>query len=449
MNHEPDQTKEQNAYEDQFASSFSNEGAVTLPTSINDNEFQLIYQAKEESMGGTKLRMAKNIVDFAKSYRCSHLLLIDGSCWVSPDKGVSVLAQIEGNEKLDNYDYVTFPLDHAVYIAKINDGIVVEEKVRPIDQAISYLQNHKHAEIAILAGGHAYEQLASHQFIVNCDLTIFTWESEAANYRFKAINLVLITNQLFHKRLFTPALIVITPLIIIAFLFSPLYDVKLDKAQRNTRSMLDLDTTPKSKLIVKPAPKIPQTILENSASQLLAEITPWVTGKTINFLRTCRLKTVEISKQSLSFEGERMSNIKKNQLGCGNARLDNIVQANALRINREKDSWSFALAMQPNIAKTTDRKDYSQTIERVELISQHIGWRLNILSTINNGEKQRLKVLLQGKNLNSQVLNDISGGLIDYATEFVKGTIQFNPNNFDLLDAQIEIDIHTQSSAQL
>ena len=144
-----------------------------------------------------------------------------------------------------------------------------------------------------------------------------------------------------------------------------------------------------------------------------------------------------------------MSNIKKNQLGCGNARLDNIVQANALKINREKDSWSFALAMQPNIAKTTDRKDYSQTLKRLELISQHIGWRLNILSTINNGEKQRLKVLLQGKNLNSQVLNDISKGLIDYATEFVKGTIQFNPNNFDLLDAQIEIDIHTQSSAKL
>lgn len=448
MSQEPDQTKEQHSYEDQFASSSSNEGAVTLPTSINDNEFQLVYQAKEESVGGTKLRMAKNIVDFAKSYRCSHVLLIDGSCWISPDKGVSVLAQIEGNEKLDNYDYVTVPLDHAVYIAKINDGIVVEEKVRPIDQAISYLQNHKHAEIAILAGGHAYEQLASHQFIVNCDLTIFTWESEAANYRFKAINLVLITNQLFHKRLFIPALMVMTPLLIIAFLFSPLYDVKLDKAQSNNNSMLDLDVTP-NKPIIKQPPKIPQTILENSASQLLTEITPWVTGKTVNFLRTCRLKTVGISKRNLSFQGERMSNIKKNQLGCGNARLDNIAQANALRINREKDSWSFNLAMQPKKAQTTDRKDYSQTIERLELISQHIGWRLNILSTNNNGNKQRLKVLLQGKNLNSQVLNVISQGLIDYATEFIKGTIQFNPNNFDLLDAQIEIDIHTQSSATL
>ena len=448
MNQEPNQTKEQNAYEDQFASSSSNEGAVILPTSINDNEFQLVYQAKEESVGSTKLRMAKNIVDFAKSYRCSHVLLIDGSCWVSPDKGVSVLAQIEGNEKLDNYDYVTVPLDHAVYIAKINDGIVVEEKVRPIDQAISYLQNHKHAEIAILAGGQAYEQLASHQFIVNCDLTIFTWEPEAANYRFKAINLVLITNQLFHKRLFIPAFAVITPLLIIAFLFSPLYDVKLDKAQRNTSSKLDVELTP-NKPIIKQPPKIPQTILENSASQLLTAITPWVTGKTINFLKTCRLKTVEINKRSLGFEGERMSNIKKNQLGCGNARLDNIAQANALRINREKDSWSFNLAMQPKKAQTTERKDYSQTIERLELISQHIGWRLNILSTNNNGDKQRLKLLLQGKILNSQVLNVISQGLIHYPTEFIKGTIQFNPNNFDLLDAQFEIDIHTQSSSSL
>jgi hypothetical protein len=447
MSQSSDQTNEQNSYEDKFASSTASEGAVTLSTSINDNEFQLVYQAREESVGGTKLRMAKNMVDFAKSYRCGYVLLIDGSCWISPDKGISLLAQIEGNEKLDKYDYVAVPLDHAVYIAKINDGIVVEEKVRPTEQAISYLQNHKHAEIAILAGGHAYEQLASHQFIVNCDLTIFTWESEAANYRFKAINLVLITNQLFHKRLFTPALIVITPLLIIAFLFSPFYNIKLDKAQMNTNSMLDLVITP-NKPTVKQPTKIPQAILENSASQLLAEITPWVTGKTINFLRTCRLKTVEISKGSLSFNGERMSNIKKNQLGCGNGRLDEIAQANSLKIKRKEDSWSFNLAMQPNIAQTTDRKDYSETLERLELISQHIGWRLNILSTTNNGDKQQLKVLLQGKNLNSQILNVISEGLIHYATEFIKGTIQFNPNNFDLLDAQFEIDIHTQSSTK-
>jgi hypothetical protein len=211
--------------------------------------------------------------------------------------------------------------------------------------------------------------------------------------------------------------------------------------------MLDLVITP-NKPTVKQPTKIPQAILENSASQLLAEITPWVTGKTINFLRTCRLKTVEISKRSLSFNGERMSNIKKNQLGCGNGRLDEIAQANSLKIKRKEDSWSFNLAMQPNIAQTTDRKDYSETLERLELISQHIGWRLNILSTTNNGDKQQLKVLLQGKNLNSQILNVISEGLIHYATEFIKGTIQFNPNNFDLLDAQFEIDIHTQSSTK-
>ncbi len=448
MSQSSDQTNEQNSYEDQFASSTASEGAVTLSTSINDNEFQLVYQAREESVGGNKLRMAKNIVDFAKSYRCGYILLIDGSCWISPDKGISLLAQIEGNEKLDKYNYVVFPLDHAIYIAKINDGIVVEERVRPIDQAISYLQKNKNKEIAVLAGGHTYQQLASYEFMVNCDLALFTVEPEVKRYRFKAINLALISNQLFHYRLLIPVTLTAIPLLLIVFLFSPLYDVKLDKPQKTSQSMSDINITPHLQSIVKQPPKIPQTILENSASQLLAKITPWVTGKTINFLRTCRLKTVEISKLSLSFNGERMSNIKKNQLGCGNGRLDEIAQANSLKIKRKEDSWSFNLAMQPNIAQTTDRKDYSETLERLELISQHIGWRLNILSTTNNGDKQQLKVLLQGKNLNSQILNVISEGLIHYATEFIKGTIQFNPNNFDLLDAQFEIDIHTQSSTK-
>ncbi len=448
MSQSSDQTNEHNSYEDQFASSTASEGAVTLSTSINDNEFQLVYQAREESVGGNKLRMAKNIVDFAKSYRCGYILLIDGSCWISPDKGISLLAQIEGNEKLDKYNYVVFPLDHAIYIAKINDGIVVEERVRPIDQAISYLQKNKNKEIAVLAGGHTYQQLASYEFMVNCDLALFTVEPEVKRYRFKAINLALISNQLFHYRLLIPVTLTAIPLLLIVFLFSPLYDVKLDKPQKTSQSMSDINITPHLQSIVKQPPKIPQTILENSASQLLAKITPWVTGKTINFLRTCRLKTVEISKLSLSFNGERMSNIKKNQLGCGNGRLDEIAQANSLKIKRKEDSWSFNLAMQPNIAQTTDRKDYSETLERLELISQHIGWRLNILSTTNNGDKQQLKVLLQGKNLNSQILNVISEGLIHYATEFIKGTIQFNPNNFDLLDAQFEIDIHTQSSTK-
>jgi hypothetical protein len=284
--------------------------------------------------------------------------------------------------------------------------------------------------------------------MVNCDLALFTVEPEVKRYRFKAINLALISNQLFHYRLLIPVTLTAIPLLLIVFLFSPLYDVKLDKPQKTSQSMSDINITPHLQSIVKQPPKIPQTILENSASQLLAKITPWVTGKTINFLRTCRLKTVEISKLSLSFNGERMSNIKKNQLGCGNGRLDEIAQANSLKIKRKEDSWSFNLAMQPNIAQTTDRKDYSETLERLELISQHIGWRLNILSTTNNGDKQQLKVLLQGKNLNSQILNVISEGLIHYATEFIKGTIQFNPNNFDLLDAQFEIDIHTQSSTK-
>lgn len=453
MSQSPDQTKDQTSYEQQFSSSSINEGAVTLHTSINDNEFQLVYQAREESVGGSKLRMAKNMVDFAKSYHCGYILLIDGSCWVSPDKGISLLAQIEGNEKLDKYEYVVFPLDYAIYIAKINEGIVVEERVRPLEQAVSYLQKNKNKEIAILAGGHTYEQLASHEFVVNCDLTLFTVEPEVANYRYKAINLVLISNQLIHPRLLVPVSVISIPLLAIAFLFSPLYSVKLDKAQLGTRSsFLDLEinavSAPKP-AVVKQPPKVPQLTLDNSATQFFAAITPWVTGKTINFLRTCRLKTVELSHNRLFFKGERMSNIKKNQLGCGNARLDKIIQVNGLKINREKDSWTFNLPIATKSAQTTERRDYSETLERLELIGQHIGWRLNILSNTNNGNNQRLKILLQGKNLNTEVLNTVSQGLSQHATHFIKGSLQYNPNNFDLLDAQFEIDIHTQSSGSL
>lgn len=448
-----DQKKDQTSYEEQFSSSSENEGAVTLHTSINDNEFQLVYQAREESVDGGKLRKAKNMVDFAKTYHCGYILLIDGSCWVSPDKGISLLAQIEGNEKLEKYEYVVFPLDYVIYIAKINEGIVVEERVRPLEQAVKYLQKNKNKEIAVLAGGHTYEKLANYEFIVNCDLTLFTIEPEVATYRFKAINLVLISNLLIHPRLLVPVLAIATSLLAAAFLFSPLYSVKLDKAQLETGSSfldLEINANPAPNTNeVKQEPKVPKATLNNSATQFLTAITPWVTGKTINFLRTCRLKTVELSHNRLIFTGERMSNIKKNQIGCGNARLDKIIQVNGLKINRDKDSWTFNLPIETKSAQTKERRDYSKTLERLELIGQHIGWRLNILSNANNGNNQRLKVLFQGKNLNNEILNTVSQGLSQYATNFIKGSLQYNPNNFDLLDAQFEIDIHTQSSGTL
>ena len=450
MNQSPNQTSDPTSYEQQFESSSSNEGAVTLPTSVNDNEFQLVYQAREESVGGSKLRMGKNIVDFAKSYRCSHVLLIDGNCWVSPDKGISLLAQIEGNEKLDKYDYVVFPLDHAVYIAKINEGIVVEERVRPSDRAIAYLQKRKNVEIAILAGGHAYEELASQNFIVNCDLMLFTVEPEVSTYRYKPINLALISNQLFHQRLLIPVVITLVPLLIIAFLFSPLYNIKGTKLEMETTgSFLDLDiksTGLPTAPVIKQIPKLPSVILDNSATKVFEIITPWISGKTIDFLRTCRLKTVLISKKQLSFSGEQMSNIKKNQLGCGNARLDEIARVNSLKINREQNTWSFNLPIEPEITQTTERKDFSETIERLEVLNQYIGWRLNIVSITKDGSNQRLNLLLQGKNLNAEIVTILAQGLSTHATEFIKGTLQFNPNNIDLLDAQFEIVIHTETS---
>ena len=277
---------------------------------------------------------------------------------------------------------------------------------------------------------------------------MFTVESESLKFSFKAINRALIANRLYHPRLFIPAVITILPLLIIAFLFSPFYNVG------NTRTELDhdnafLDLNVKSETApVIQAPSVPQINLQNNASQIFRAIRPWVTGKSINFLRTCRLKTIAITKNHLAFVGERMSNIKKNQLGCGNSRLNEISQANKLKVTREQSTWQIDVRLEPSPSQSSERIDYIETIERLELLSQHIGWRLNILPTINDN-KQHLKILFQGKEFSSQVLTVLSQGLSNYAAEFIKGSLQFNPNNLDLLDAQFEIEIYTKSSQNL
>ena len=129
--------------------------------------------------------------------------------------------------------------------------------------------------------------------------------------------------------------------------------------------------------------------------------------------------------------------------------MDNIARKNKLKITSEKNNWQFEIKLNPQPAQTTERQDYLSTIERLELLTQLIGWRLHIVSTIKDGNKQQLRVLLQGKSLNSEIIKIISEALSKYASIFNKGSLQYNPNNFDLLDAQFEIDIHTQTSDTL
>jgi hypothetical protein len=419
----------------------SGKGAVVLNTSVNTEEFQLVYHAKEEPLGGSRRRIADSIVNFCKLHECSYVILTDGNCWISADKGISLLAQIEDNEELEEYDMVVMPLDSAIYIAEINEGLVISEKVSPTEQAIDFLVEHKKSHIAVLDGGTATEPLRQQGFAVNCEQQLFISGANARPYSFQNIIWILIKNRFYHPKLIAPLGLSLASLTFIAYLLTP--------APEKPEIILETEAP-----VVKPsvAPVIPivpvkppPSVLNNNASQLFQQISPWITGKTLVFLQTCRLKKIDIKNGEINFSGQHMSNTDKRHLGCGYQRLQTVIRDNQLNLVLKDYNWSFEVALNPIKKQHTERTVYIDTMKRLELLAQYLNWQMQIRSTETDGDQQKVTVVLNGKRISIQTLSALTTGFSNIAAQLKNGSLTFNPNNLELLDARFELSIHTKS----
>jgi len=410
------------------------EGAVALSTSIGAQEFQLVYNAKEEPLGGGRKHIAETIVNFCNHYDCGYVVITDGNCWISGEKGISFLAQIENSEELDQYDLIVMPLDSVIYVAEISEGLVVSEKVSPADQAIISLLEHKERRLAILNGGTATEQLKQQGLPVNCEEQLFAFGKEAKPYHFQPLTWALITNRFYHKKLLLHLGVLLACLGLISHLF--IFELGSEDIQ-------DIKALAEDKILAIVKEK-PPNYLNNNASQQFQQITPWITGKTADFLKTCRLKKINIKNDVINFSGQRMR-ASDRSIGCGEQRLKSVVQNNQLNLSINNNNWSFDITLNPIIKQPRERTIHTDTIERLELLAQYINWQIQISSTQSKGDHQKITVVLNGNQLSTQTLRLLANSFSEMAAQLAKASLTFNPESLKLLDARFELSIYTKS----
>lgn len=163
-------------------------GAMRLETHINDEPINLVYRAQYEVFDHQDAQLARELVSFAQQNNCKYALLVDGSCWIAEGQGLSVAAQLENNAELNHYDMIVLPMDDMVYLASMDEGLLQQEKVYPVNKAMEFLLTcQDEQKLAILAGGMASRQLQQAGLDVNCTESLITHGREAKAFTYKPL----------------------------------------------------------------------------------------------------------------------------------------------------------------------------------------------------------------------------------------------------------------------
>jgi hypothetical protein len=421
--------------------------AISLSLSINDVEFDLVYNAREESFDGTPAHIASGIVNFAKQSNCTYVMLSGNDCWVSTHKGISLLAQIESDQSINHYDIVVLPLDDAIYIAELNDLLVLKERVQHIDQAIELLSDQT-GRIAVLPGGRMQLALENHGYAANVKKSIFIAGKDVTPYRFQMLSWVLIKNRLFHLSLLIPVGIILGVLLLIITLSVSL---TIDKPKMPVKVQPSIK--PQLSIEVSEPPPVTGKNFNNNAAQMLESLAPWLTGSGFDFLKTCRLLNVDINDKQIIFTGEKMDNTQMSLIGCGYQRLKQVIQERQLQLLLIGYNWIVTVKVDPMQAQRVPSAAYVQTMDRLKLLAAYIGWDFSIpqadfrSSNVNNQRDQSVRVVFSGDHLEANTLAAFTEVFMDLPADFEKGTLILNPETLSLVRATFEISVHTISES--
>lgn len=413
-------------------------GNMALDVSINGSRFTLIYRAREDSFDGSNQQVAHGLINFARKYHCNYALLVGKNCWIADAKGLSIAAQFEDDNQLKQYHMVAVPLDEAIYLAKVEDGLLSEEKVYPVDKALEHLtascsNNRDRGKIAVLKGGLAAKALHQNGFEVNFPYNIVIEGKVARNYSYQSLNSLLLSQQLYHHRLLIPAGVVLAALLSLGLLFY-FYSQKepqviVEESNEQTQQV-DIEIKP--------------DLLNNHAAQMLRQIRPWILPPKIDFLNTCRLTSISIEDTLVTSYGQWMDNFALNKEGCGNQRLKRVIEDNSsLELFQTQTGWGIR-GMQPSVeVDTIPRVPTQQTLHQLELLADYINWQINIQSIDSDGENRDIELMFSGDKLDAPIVDTLIRKLISLPARMQYGHLQFNPDSLSLTDAEFSIILYT------
>ena len=414
-------------------------GSMALDVSINGSRFTLIYRAREDSFDGSSQQIARGLVSFAKQCDCNYALLLGNNCWMAEVKGLSIVAQFEDSPQLKDYQLVVVPLDEAIYMAEIEDGLVSQEKVYPIAKGLEFLIAQKDnqddkLQVAVISGGMAAKALHQEGFEVNYPYEIVTRGKAAQTYTYQSINLLLLKHRLYHPRLLILGAAIVAVVLSLSLFF-------YYYSREDTRIIVEQTVEEKVEQIQQIAVVKKPDFLNNHAAQILRQIRPWILSPQLDFLTTCRLTAIVIGSSDLSYQGQWMDNLVPGKEGCGNKRLKQVIKDNQLQLLRPQAGWEIRGIELVAEVDSVPRVPTQQTLYQLDLLADHIGWQINIQSTDRDGDNRDIKLTLAGDQLDGYILDHLIAKLLTLPARMQRGRLQFNPDSLSLTEAKFYITL--------
>lgn len=413
-------------------------GSMALEASIHGSPFTLIYRARDDFFDGSGEQIARGIVNFAKKYNCQFALLVNKNCWIAEARGLSIAAQFEDDAELQNYRLVVVPLDQMIYVADVEDGLVVNEKVYPIDRALEYLRTQRNDSadsdnIAILKGGIAAKPLQDEGFVVNHDHDIVCAGKIAENFRYQSLNVLLLKHRLYHHRLLVPAAGIASLLLSIAIF---LYYYNND----DTKVIVEQKIEQIQQVVVEVKPNY----LNNQAAQMLRQARTWILSPSIDFLSTCRLTSITLDKSGITYRGQWMDELELDREGCGNQRLITVVQQKQqLRLFEPESGWGIRTQELPIEVDSISRVPTQQTLYQLELLADYIGWNIDVQSIDSDGDDRDIQLVLRGDQLTAGIINYLIAKFMALPARIQHGRIEYDPESLNLIKAELYITLFT------
>ena len=404
-------------------------GAMSIEAHINSEPINLVYRALDEVFDHRGSQLARELVNFANQHNCNYALLVGGSCWVAESRGLSFAAQLENHKVLKNYDMVVMPFDDVIYLAAMDNGLLLQEKVYPVTKALEILLACKNdQQLAILAGGKASNKLQQAGLNINCSASLVTGGKKARAYTYQPLSILLLQHRLYHTRLLLLASKAMVALLSLGLLF---YYFNLEEAKEVIVEK------------VKQAQEVtisqPQENLNNHANQVLLQLKPWLGSPWLDFLTTCRLTEITLKGTRLAYQGQWMDKLQ----GCGNSRLRQVVKVKQLQLNDQGDEWRISGIALPISATPKARPSTVQTLDQLQQLALYLGWQLTIQNTLRRGEAREIRISLAGKSFNQAMLKLLSEHFLYLPAQLEQVKLVFNPDNLDIISAEFEFQLFT------
>jgi len=413
-------------------------GSMALNVSINGSRFTLIYRAREDSFDGSNQQIARGLVNFARKYHCNYALLVGKNCWIADAKGLSIAAQLEDDDQLKLYQMVVVPLDEMIYLAKVDNGLLSEEKVYPIDRALEHLiarrsDKENKGKIAVLKGGLAAKALYQNGFEVNFSFEVATRGKVAQTYSYQSLNALLLSQQLYHHRLLIPAgtvLAVLLGLSLLLYYYSHAVTQVMVEEEIEQTQQVELETKP--------------DFLNNHAAQVLRQIRPWILPPKIDFLNTCRLTSITINSNDLIYYGQWMDSSEPSRQGCGDRRLKQVIRDNLpLELFRTEMGWGVRGIQLTVEGDAIPRVPTQQTLHQLELLANYIDWQISTQSIDSDGDNRNIELIIRGRQLNAPIVDNLISLLMTLPARLQHGHLKFDPDSLSLTHGEFSLMLFT------